>query len=56
MVIFTILFAAAAVAVLTVKRPARPPWGSPEYRFDDRVVASILLLLATGFAVMAMLG
>jgi len=56
MVIFTVLFAAAAMAVLTVKSPAKPPWGSREYRLDECVAASILLLLATGFAVLAVRG
>ena len=55
MLLFAIVFFLAAVLVLTVKRPVRPPQGSPEYRWDERIVASILMLLAIGFAAMAWL-
>jgi hypothetical protein len=53
MLLFAIFFSIAAVVVLTVKRPVRPPYGSPEYRRDDRIVASVLLLIAIGFAAIA---
>ncbi len=55
MLLFTALFLVAAIAVLCVKRSVRPPYGSPEYKWDERVVASILALLALGFAAMAWL-
>jgi hypothetical protein len=41
-----------AILVLTAKKPDRPPYGSPEYRGDDRVVASVLVILAALFAAM----
>ena len=55
MLLFAAIFFIASVLVLTVKRPVRPPYNSPEYRWDQRVVASILMLLAIGFAAMAWL-
>ncbi len=53
MLIFTIVFAVLAILVLVVKRPRRAPQGSREYRVDERVVASVLTLLAVCFAVLA---
>ena len=53
MLFFAIVSFVAAVLVLTVKRPRERPFGSPEYRWDERVVASILMVLAIGFAVLA---
>jgi hypothetical protein len=53
MLIFTLIFAILAIAVLFTKGPARAPYGSIEYRIDNRVVASVLMLMAIGFAVLA---
>lgn len=53
MLVFTILFLFLAVFVLVSKRPRRPPGESTEYRIDNRVVASVLALLAISFAVLA---
>jgi hypothetical protein len=50
MLVFAFAFFALAIFVLTVKKPARPPYESPEYQWDDRVVASVLVLMAAGFA------
>jgi hypothetical protein len=50
--VFTFFFLVLAVLVLTVKKPARPPYGSPEYRWDDRVAASVLVIMAALFAVL----
>ena len=55
MLLFAIIFFLAGVLVLTVKRPDRPPYRSSEYHWDDRVVASILILLAILFAAMSRL-
>jgi hypothetical protein len=55
MLFFAIAFCTAAVLVLVVRKPVRPPFGSPEYRWDERVVATILMLIAIGFAAMAWL-
>jgi hypothetical protein len=46
----TFVFLVLAILVLTVKKPDRPPYGSPEYRRDDRVVASVLIIMAAVFA------
>ena len=56
MLVFAFLFVALAVFVLTVKKPARPPYESPEYRWDDRVVASVLVIMAAAFALAQWLG
>ncbi len=57
MLIFAIALAALAVVVLKRKEASsRPPYESPEYRIDDRVVASILLLLAAGFTLLGLIG
>ena len=53
MLVLSILFMLLAAFVLVSKRPRRPPEESPEYRLDNRVVASILALLAISFAVLA---
>ena len=53
MLLLSILFLLLAAFVLVSKRPRRPPEDSPEYRLDNRVVASILGLLAVSFAVLA---
>jgi Mn2+/Fe2+ NRAMP family transporter len=56
MLVFTFVFLVSAILVLMVKKPARPPNGSPEYRWDDRVVASVLVIMAAAFAVLQWLG
>jgi len=53
MLIFGIVCAALALLVLTVRRPAKPPFRSPEYRVDEWVVATILMLMATGFVILS---
>jgi Mn2+/Fe2+ NRAMP family transporter len=55
MLLFAIIFFVAAMAVTFIKRPDRPPYRTQEYRWDDRVVASILMLLAIAFAAVAWL-
>lgn len=55
MPLFALICFLAAILVTIVRRPDRPPYGSPEYRWDDRVVASILMLLALLFAAAAWL-
>jgi hypothetical protein len=42
-----------AILVLRMKRPADAPNSSRLYRVDNRVVASVLLVLAITFAVLA---
>ena len=56
MLVFAFAFFALAIFVLTVKKPVKPPYESPEYRWDDRVVASVLVLMAAGFALAHWLG
>lgn len=52
MLVFTFVFLVLAILILAVKKPAEPPYGSPEYRWDDRVVASVLVIMAAGFAIL----
>lgn len=53
MLLFTLAFSVLAVLVLRSKRPLRAPQGSTEYHIDNRVVASVLAVLAVSFAVLA---
>lgn len=43
----------AAIFVFRCKRPAESPNSSRLYRVDNRVVGSLLLILALAFAVLA---
>ena len=56
MLVLACVFLAMAIFILTVKKPARPPYESPEYRRDDRVVVSVLVIMAAGFALAHWLG
>ncbi len=53
MLLLAILFFVLAAVVVTVKRPRRPPENSKEYRIDNRVIASVLLLIAVCFLVLS---
>jgi hypothetical protein len=53
MLVFSVLFLVAAIALLTRRLPAESPNSSKLYRLDNRVIASVLIVLAISFAVLA---
>jgi hypothetical protein len=52
MLILMLVCIVLAILVLRMKRPADAPNSSRLYRVDNRVVASVLLVLAITFAVL----
>jgi membrane protein CcdC involved in cytochrome C biogenesis len=47
MLALALFFLAAGVLVLRFKRPMPRPYGSREYRVDERAISGVLFLLAT---------
>jgi hypothetical protein len=54
MLLFAIVCVVLSLLVLCVRRPAKPPHRSPEYRVDEWVVATILMLMAMGFVLLSL--
>ena len=53
MLLLTLFCLILAVLVLRAKRPAEVPNSSRLYRIDNRVIASVLIVLAIAFAILA---
>ncbi len=53
MLLITIICVILAILVFRSKRPPEEPGSSRLYRIDNRVVGSVLLILAAVFAVLA---